>query len=49
MYENSGATKCRALTGTEHDIAPIIGAWGQSPQRDPGPEPLVRGLKLKAF
>ena len=37
----------------EHE--PITGVWGQSPQRGPGAEPLVRGsggeaaLKLKAF
>jgi len=24
---------------------PITGAWGQSPQRGPGAEPLVRGAK----
>jgi len=34
---------------------PIIGVWGQSPQRGPGTEPLVREsggevpLKLKTF
>jgi len=34
---------------------PITGIWGQSPQRGPGAEPLVRGqggegpLKLKRF
>jgi len=34
---------------------PITGVWGQSPQRGPGAEPLVRGpggeatLKLKDF
>jgi len=37
---------------------PITGVWGQSPQRGPGAEPLVRGsdqggkappLKLRAF
>ena len=30
----------------------ITGVWGQSPQRGPGAEPLVRGanpLKLKSF
>ena len=37
----------------EHE--PIMGVWGESPQRGPGAEPLVSGLggrsplKLKAF
>ena len=39
------------MASAEHE--PIMGVWGQSPQRGPGPEPLVRGvkppLKLKAF
>ena len=38
------------MASAEHE--PIIGVWGQSPQRGPGAEPLVRGrspLKLKAF
>ena len=29
------------ITGAEHE--PITGVWGQSPQRGPGTEPLVRG------
>jgi len=38
------------MASVEHE--PIPGAWGQSPQRGPGAEPLVRGgspppLKLK--
>ena len=41
------------VASAEHE--PIMGVWGQSPQRGPGAEPLVRGsggeapLKLKAF
>ena len=41
------------MASAEHE--PITGVWGQSPQRGPGAEPLVRGkggeapLKLKAF
>ena len=41
------------MTSDEHE--PITGVWGQSPQRVPRAEPLVRGsggrspLKLKAF
>jgi len=41
------------VASAEHE--PITGVWGQSPQRGPGAEPLVRGsggrspLKLKAF
>ena len=41
------------MASAEHE--PITGVWGQSPQRGPGTEPLVRGsggeapLKLKAF
>jgi len=40
------------MASAEHE--PIMGVWGQSPQRGPGAEPLVRGsggeapLKLKA-
>ena len=29
------------MASAEHE--PIMGAWGQSPQRGPGAEPLVRG------
>jgi len=29
----------------EHE--PITGVWGQSPQRGPGAEPLVKGLGAK--
>jgi len=29
------------MTSAEHE--PITGVWGQSPQRGPGAEPLVRG------
>ena len=29
------------MASAEHE--PITGVWGQSPQRDPGAEPLVRG------
>ena len=41
------------MASAEHE--PITGVWGQSPQRGPGAEPLVKGsggqspLKLKAF
>jgi len=39
------------MASAEHE--PIMGVWGQSPQRGPAAEPLVRGgkapLKLKAF
>ena len=41
------------MASAEHE--PIMGVCGQSPQRGPGAEPLVRGqggeapLKLKAF
>ena len=52
-----GGGKGQWLGGTmasaEHE--PITGVWGQSPERDPGAEPLVREsggrspLKLKAF
>jgi len=41
------------MTSAEHE--PIMKVWGQSPQRGPTAEPLVRGLggkaplKLKAF
>ena len=41
------------MASAEHE--PITGVWGQSPQRGPGAEILVRGsggkapLKLKAF
>jgi len=28
-----------------NDHKPIMGVWGQSPQRGPGAEPLVRGAK----
>jgi len=38
------------MASAEHE--PIMGVWGQSPQRGPGAEPLVRGrspLKLTAF
>ena len=41
------------MASAEHE--PITGVWGQSPQRGPRAEPLVRGsggeapLKLKAF
>jgi len=31
------------MESAEHE--PIMGAWGQSPQRGPGAEPLVRGAK----
>ena len=31
------------MASAEHE--PITGAWGQSPQRGPGAEPLVRGAK----
>jgi len=29
------------MASAEHE--PIMGVWGQSPQRGPGAEPLVRG------
>ena len=41
------------MANAEHE--PITGVWGQSPQRGPEAEPLVKGsggeapLKLKAF
>ena len=41
------------MASAEHE--PITGVWGQSPQRGPGADTLVRGqggeapLKLKAF
>jgi len=35
------------MASAEHE--PITGVWGQSPQRSPGAEPLVKGSKLKAF
>ena len=40
------------MASAEHE--PIMGVWGQSPQRSPGAEPLVRGsggspLKLTTF
>ena len=38
------------MASAEHE--PIMGVWGQSPQRGTGAEPLVSGakpLKLKAF
>ena len=31
------------MASAEHE--PMIGVWGQSPQRGPGAEPLVRGAK----
>ena len=31
------------MASAEHE--PITGVWGQSPQRGPGAEPLVRGAK----
>jgi len=31
------------MASGEHE--PIMGVWGQSPQRGPGAEPLVRGAK----
>jgi len=31
------------MASAEHE--PITGIWGQSPQRGPGAEPLVRGTK----
>ena len=31
------------MASAEHE--PIMGVWGQSPQRGPGAEPLVRGAK----
>jgi len=31
------------MASAEHE--PIMGVWGQSPQRSPGAEPLVRGAK----
>ena len=31
------------MASAEHE--PITGVWGQSPQRGPGAEPLVRGTK----
>jgi len=49
MGQWSGGTMASA------EYEPITGVWGQSPQRGPGAEPLVRGsggrspLKLKAF
>jgi len=40
-----------SMASAEHE--PIMGVWGQIPQRGPGAEPLVRGAKppfmLKAF
>jgi len=35
--------------GERMEREPITGVWGQSPQRGPGAEPLVGGLKLKHF
>jgi len=29
------------------ECEPIMGVWGQSPQQDPGAEPLVRGQGAK--
>jgi len=34
--------------GTMASAEPITGVWGQSPQRGPGAEPLVRGAKPPA-
>ena len=31
------------MASAEHEL--ITGVWGQSPQRGPGAEPLVRGAK----
>jgi len=31
------------MASAEHE--PMMGVWGQSPQRGPGAEPLVRGAK----
>jgi len=31
------------IASAEHE--PITGVWGQSPQRGPGAEPVVRGAK----
>ena len=31
------------MSSAEHE--PIMGVWGQSPQRGPGAEPVVRGAK----
>ena len=31
------------MASAEHE--PIMGVWGQSPQRGPGAEPLIRGAK----
>ena len=47
-----GALGGGTMATAEHE--PITAVWGQSPQRGPGAEPLVRGsakppLKLKAF
>jgi len=35
--------------GERVECEPLTGVWGQSPQQGPGAEPLVGGLKLKAF
>jgi len=38
--------KCGVDThGERAEREPITGVWGQSPQRGPGAEPLVRGLR----
>jgi len=48
-------TKQRGAEWRAREREPIAGVWGQSPQRGPGAEPLVRGsvgeapLKLKNF
>jgi len=47
----SGGSGPRNLGGTApwraRQREPIAGVWGQSPQRDPGAEPLVRGQGVK--
>jgi len=47
LYISIGGRRGQWLGGTmvsaEHE--PITGVWGQSPQRGPGAEPLVRGAK----
>jgi len=43
-----GRGQCLGGTMASAEHEPITGVWGQSPQRGPGAEPLVR-VKLKAF
>jgi len=46
---SGGGSNLKVGAHGERGAPAYKGIWGRSPQRGPGAEPLVKGLKLKGF